>query len=210
MKEPRESTPERAESHKWYEDALALIIGSFLLSVGVVLFSQNKLLPGGVAGLSLVLSYATPLPFGVYFSLINAPFYFLSVARMGWEYTIKTIIAVTIVSILPEHLHFLMTVQASNPLIAGIIAGIFIGLGMLILFRHRAGIGGSSILASYLQDKNVLRAGYFLLIFDLGVMLLSVFFIPLLNIFYSLIAAAVLNLQVAVNHKPGRYAVIYK
>ncbi len=83
--------------------------------------------------------------------------------------------------------------------------GGLIGLGMLILFRHRAGLGGFNIVAVYLQDRYGLRAGYFQLGVDVLILCAALLILPMAQVALSLVGAAVLNLVIAINHRPGRY-----
>ncbi len=50
----------------------------------------------------LLIHYATHLPFGVVFFVINLPFYWLSVRRMGAAFTLKTFCAVGLVSLFSD------------------------------------------------------------------------------------------------------------
>ena len=79
------------------------------------------------------------------------------------------------------------------------------GLGLLALFRHRTGLGGVNILALYLQETHGIRAGWFQLGIDALILLGALFLLPWDKVLVSLLGAAVLNLILAINHKPGRY-----
>ncbi|MEE2878173.1 MAG: YitT family protein [Pseudomonadota bacterium] len=79
------------------------------------------------------------------------------------------------------------------------------GVGLVMLLRHRAGIGGVTILSQFLQDKGIIRAGIFQLIVDLAILVVALFMLPLSLVGLSILGAFVLNLTVAINHKPGRY-----
>ena len=76
---------------------------------------------------------------------------------------------------------------------------------MIILFRHGSGIGGVSILAHFLQEKGIMRAGWFLLMIDLTILLIGAFILPVANLLASVVGALVMNVVVAINHRPGRY-----
>ncbi|MFC6199717.1 YitT family protein [Ponticaulis profundi] len=191
--------------HKWYEDVVALLVGALLIGMGVIVFSEAKVLTGGVSGASLVLSYATPFTFGQYFFVLNAPFYILAVMRMGWQFTLKTVVAVTLVSIFPTFAKDWISLEFVHPAFSAIFGGALLGMGMIALFRHRAGIGGVSILSQFLQDKKIMNAGIFQLVTDLFILLAGAFVVPLENLFYSVLGAIVLNLIIAINHRPGRY-----
>jgi uncharacterized membrane-anchored protein YitT (DUF2179 family) len=79
------------------------------------------------------------------------------------------------------------------------------GVGLVVLLRHRAGIGGVTILSQFLQDRGVIRAGLFQLIVDLIILVVALFLLPLKLVALSIVGAFVLNLTVAINHRPGRY-----
>lgn len=197
--------PDSNLQHKLYEDAFAVIFGAFFLGLAVVFFKQAELITGGISGLSLVLSYATPISFGVYFLVLNLPFYILAILRMGWWFTLKTIIAVAIVSVFPGLVPHAFTIGSVHPAFAGFTAGALAATGLIILLRHGAGIGGFSILAQFLQAKGVIRAGWFLLIVDLLILVGAAFILPLMNLVWSVLGAVVMNVVIGVNHRPGRY-----
>ncbi len=66
-------------------------------------------------------------------------------------------------------------------------------------------LGGINILALYLQDKHGLRAGYVQLGIDAVILLVALTQLPLDRVGYSVLGALMLNLIIALNHKPGRY-----
>lgn len=191
--------------HKWYEDLLAVSFGTLFIGMGVVFYSHAQLITGGISGLSLVLSYMTKYEFGLFFFVLNIPFYALAIWRMGWRFTLKTILAVAIVSLFPDFVPRWLVIQELNPIFAAIFGGTLVAMGMIALFRHGSGIGGISILAHFLQEKGLMRAGWFLLIVDLCILAIGFFAVPLQNLLYSVIGAVVMNVFVAMNHRPGRY-----
>lgn len=203
-----DATPETEpalEQHKWYEDVQALLLGTLFLSFGVTLYSDATLITGGLAGTSLLIEFATPFTFGLVFFVLNLPFYILSVMRMGWGFTIRTFIAIALISVMTRVIPMLVSFETLNPIFASISGAAMMGVGLVMLLRHRAGIGGITILSQFLQDKGVIRAGIFQLIVDLAILVVALFMLPLKLVVLSILGAFVLNLTVAVNHKPGRY-----
>lgn len=193
------------EQHKWYEDVQALILGTLLLSFGVTLYSQAMLITGGLAGTSLLVEFATPFSFGLVFFVLNLPFYILSIMRMGWGFTIRTFIAIALISAQTRLLPFWVDFSVLNEVFASVAGAAMMGVGLVMLLRHRAGIGGITILSQFLQDKGIIRAGIFQLIVDLAILVVALFILPLKLVALSIVGAFVLNLTVAINHKPGRY-----
>jgi uncharacterized membrane-anchored protein YitT (DUF2179 family) len=88
------------ERHTLFEDALAMLTGTLFVAFGAVMYSKAVLLVGGIAGMALLLQYVSGLGFWVLFFLVNLPFYVLAWRRMGWQFTARTFVAVSLVSLL--------------------------------------------------------------------------------------------------------------
>ncbi len=191
--------------HKWYEDVIAILLGTFLVGVSAIFFASGKLLTGGVSGASLIMSYIFPFQFGFFFFFLNLPFYLLAIIRMGWLFTVKTVICVALISFFSIAMKPFIQIENVHPLFAAVFASALVSNGLIILFRHGAGVGGATIMAHFLQERGVIRAGLFLLIVDLSILSAGFFVLPWQNLLYSIIGAVVMNLVVAINHRPGRY-----
>ncbi|PWC21701.1 hypothetical protein DDT52_05110 [Brenneria roseae subsp. roseae] len=194
-------------SHTLLEDILAMLIGTLMVSFGVILLRQAGALTGGTAGLAFLLHYLTQVSFGVAFFLLNLPFYYLAVRRMGWKFTVKTFCAVGLVSVFSDLHSLFIHFDRLNPFYATLFGNIIMGLGFIVLFRHKASLGGVNILALYLQDKYGLRAGKLQMGVDVVIVLASLFVVSIPMLIASILGATVLNLIIAMNHRPGRYTV---
>ncbi len=192
-------------SHRLYEDVLALLLGTMVVSLGVMLYSESVLVTGSTAGAALLIEHATGLSFGAVFFVINLPFYWLALKRMGKAFTIKTFIAVGLVSGFSKLMPMWIDFSMLNPIFAAIAGGALMGIGLLMLFRHRAGLGGINILALYLQEYSGIRAGYFQLAVDLVILACAFLVLPFDKVLLSILGAVVLNMIIALNHRPGRY-----
>jgi len=199
---PDLSLPSR---HKLHEDIFAMLIGTMLVSLGIVFYAEVMLTTGSTAGLALLLQYVTGIPFGWLFFAINLPFYILAVLRMGWPFAVKTFACVGLVSYFSVHIPEWMDISGIHPLFASLVGGGMMGLGILSLFRHKASVGGINILALYLQDNFGIRAGYFQLGVDAVILVAAFFVLPVDRVIYSILGALVLNMIIATNHRPGRY-----
>ncbi len=191
--------------HSLRENLLALILGSALVSLGVTFFNQVGLLTGGTAGLAIFITKISDFSFGQVFFVLNLPFYYLSFTRMGWRFTLNTFIAVAIVSFAVDHLHHVIQLTHIDTIYAAIFGGGLIGIGMLVIFRHKMSLGGFNILALYLQDKFGIRAGKVQMGMDCTIVVMSLFIVDLHIIALSVFGAVATNLILAMNHKPGRY-----
>ena len=196
---------EGARRHAIYEDVLALLMATLFVAFGMVIYAKTMLLAGGSAGLSLLLHYASGVQFWLVFSLVNIPFYALAVWRMGWMFALRTFFAVSLVSLFSALMPQWVDFSRLDPVFATILGGGITGTGLLMLFRHRTGLGGLNILAMYLQDRYGLRAGWFQLGVDLAILGVAVFVLNPANLALSVLGAVVVNLILAINHRPGRY-----
>jgi uncharacterized membrane-anchored protein YitT (DUF2179 family) len=205
MTDTAAASTEPGERHRLYEDVMAMLLGTLLVSIGIVLYTKAVLVTSGAAGLALLLQAATGVNFGLLFFAINLPFYWLAIRRMGWRFAARTFVAVGMVSGLTWATPGWIRIDAVDPLYAALAGGSVMGLGLLALFRHRTGLGGINILAFYLQETRGIRAGWFQLGVDMAILAGALLLLPWDKVLVSLAGAAVLNLILAINHKPGRY-----
>lgn len=196
------------DRHSRVEDAQALFAGTLFVSLALLLYNRAGLLTGGTAGVAFVLHYATGLSLGGLFFLINLPFYWFSWTRMGREFTIKTFIAVSLLSALTEWTPRLLGVGALDPLYAAVTGGLLLGTGCLFLARHRASLGGATILALYLQEHHGIRAGKVQMAIDCSVVAAALFVVEPSRVAWSVLGAVVMGLFLWINHKPGRYRAV--
>ncbi|QLP96691.1 MAG: YitT family protein [Rhodoblastus sp.] len=194
-----------SDRHSLLEDAFAILTGCLLVSLGVVFYAHATLLVGGSSGMALLLHYATGWSFPLAFSIVNLPFYALAVLRMGWAFALRTFAAVSLVSLLVRLSAGWVRLAAAEPLYASVVGGVLIGVGLLILFRHRTGLGGVNILAMYMQDRFGWRAGWTQLAIDLALLCGAAFVLPPDRLALSVVGAVIVNAILAVNHRPGRY-----
>jgi len=205
---PSEAHAPKPVRHRLHEDLQALLTGTLFVALGVVLFRQAGLLTGGTAGIAFLLHYATGWNFSAVFFAINLPFYWLAWHRMGRVFTIKTLAAVSLLSAFAEVIpHWLGIAFLSTPF-AAVMAGLLTGTGMLILFRHRASLGGLNVLVLLLQEKRGWRAGHIQMGLDCTIVLTATAFVPWQQIAWSVVGAVALNLTLAINHRPGRYMAV--
>lgn len=195
----------KGERHSLHEDVLAMLLGTLFVAFGVVIYSKAVLLVGGMAGMALLLQYLTGMNFWIAFSVINLPFYYLALKRMGWRFTLRTFVAVSLVSLLSRLTPYWVDFSRLDPAYAAVIGGGLCGTGLLMLFRHRTGIGGVNILAIFLQETWGIRAGYFQLAVDLAILGAAFFVLTPEHLLLSILGATVVNMIIGMNHKPGRY-----
>jgi uncharacterized membrane-anchored protein YitT (DUF2179 family) len=194
-----------ATKHTLFEDLQAIFTGALAVAVGVLFLKTAGLLTGGTTGLAILLHYSTGINFGLTLFCVNLPFYILAVKRMGWRFTLKTLFAVFLVSSMTELIPLWLHVDAIDPVFASVGGGLLVGIGLLIVFRHKASLGGFNVLALYIQDKYGIAVGKTQMALDVSIVVAGLWLIPAWLLLVSVIGAVVLNFVLTVNHKPGRY-----
>lgn len=191
--------------HSFAEDVLGVLTGTFTASLGVFLLKSSGAVTGGTAGLALLLSYVVPLPFGVVFFVLNIPFFGLALWMKGLTFTLRSIASAALLSAFSLLNPLALVVDRLDP-VYGVLAGnLLAGIGLLVLFRHRSSLGGFTILALIAQEKFGWRAGYVQMALDVAVVVCAFAVVPPLTVLLSAAGAVLLNLVLALNHRPGRY-----
>lgn len=193
------------DGHSLFEDAQAILFAAALASLGVGFLRQGGLVTGGTAGIALLLARVTRLTFGQLYAVLNAPFFLFGFRRLGWRFTVKTLAAIVLFSLASDHLPAVLRFEAVSPVYGALVGGALIGMGLLILFRHQASLGGLNILAIFLQRRFGLRAGVFLMAVDAAIVVASWILVSPRTLLLSVAGVVSLNLVLAVNHRPGRY-----
>ncbi|WED22482.1 YitT family protein [Vibrio sp. JC009] len=198
-----------AEKHTHKEDWVAILTGTFLTAQGVFLLQSADLLTGGTAGLALLLNQIIPLTFGTLYFVLNCPFYYLGWKRYGKTFAVNSVISGGLVSIFADHADLVIKLDSINEIYCAVAGGLLMGLGMLILFRHRSSLGGFNIFCLLIQDKKGIPAGKVQMLIDAGILIASLFFVSVWTIALSVTGAIVINMVLTMNHKPNRYIVTY-
>ena len=95
-----------------------------------------------------------------------------------------------------------------SPALAAVLGGLLVGAGLLMLFRHRASLGGINVVALFLQERLGWRAGQVQMVLDVLILLAAFGVTDPWRVALSVLGAVVLNLALAINHRPGRYMAV--
>ncbi|MGQ3082435.1 MAG: YitT family protein [Hydrogenophaga sp.] len=199
------TTPLIRLSHSWLDDGHALVAGSLFVALGMTMFAHAGLLTGGVAGVAFLVSYATGLSLALCFFVFSLPFFWLSWQRLGVAFTLKSLCAVTLVSLCTALAPQVVRFELLNPWVASVLGGFLIGFGLLALLRHQASVGGVNIVAQWLQQSRGVRAGHVQMGVDVLVVLAALAVVPPQRVLQSVVGAVAIGAILTLNHRPGRY-----
>lgn len=172
-----------------------ILLGATIFSFGLVHFNmENNLAEGGFTGITLLLYQLFNLDPSYTNLLLNLPLFFIGLKFLGRNTFIYTIIGTVSVSV------FLWIFQRDNinmPLkedlfLAALFAGVFIGVGLGIIFRYGGTTGGVDIIARLAQKYGGWSMGKTMFLFDAVVITLSlVFYLSYPEAMYTLVAVFV-------------------
>jgi uncharacterized membrane-anchored protein YitT (DUF2179 family) len=199
---PMAAAPTVPGAVRWFDDLQAFATALVLVSLGLSLLAGAGLLTGGTPGLAFLLSYATGLPLGAALMLVNAPFYLLSWRELGLRFTLRTLAAVAGLSAGVETVPRLFTVSHVQPLYAAVAGGMLIGVGLLVLFRHRASLGGINVLALALNRRRGWRAGAVQMAVDATILLGAFAVVAPQRVGWSILGSLMVNGVLLCNHRP--------
>ncbi len=195
--------------HSTFEDYFAICSGALIVAQGIFLLKQTQLLTGGTTGLALLVNQFIDLSFGTLYFLFNLPFYAMAWHRFGKKFAFRSLVAGGLVSIITDNLSVVFTIDWLSPIYSAVIGGLLMGVGMLMIFRHNASLGGFNVLALFCQEKFGLRAGNVQLVIDISILVASFFFVSPVLLLLSVVGAIILNAVLTMNHRPDRYVVCY-
>ena len=132
---------------------IGLIIACMIMAVGLNMFLVPKTIaPGGLSGLSVVISKLTGFPVSNILFTISTPLLLFSVKILGKKDAIKTFIGMAILTLSLKVTEPLSTISLTdNTLLAAISGSILVGLSLGILFRIDASTGGTDLIALMLN-----------------------------------------------------------
>ena len=151
-----------------------ITIGATVFGTGVQGFIvPHQLLSGGISGLSLIIYYITQgvLSLGTINFLLNIPVLYAAWRWLGRWHLGVTLFGTLYMSVIINVLAPLSTLELThNPIIGGILGGLFSGLGLGIVYRGGGNTGGIDPIALIIRNRFGLQIGSIL--FGINMMIL--------------------------------------
>lgn len=175
-----------------YTRRLALVVlGSAILTFGIHnIHEVVGITEGGVIGALLLANHWFGIPSSIVSPILDLLCYafalrLLGVGFLGWSVVSSAAIAGFYA--LWEHLPYLLPNLSSLPFVAAVLGGIFVGVGAGLVVRGGGSAGGDDALALSIQKLSGWRLSRCYLVTDLSVLVLSLSYIPVTKIVFSLI-----------------------
>jgi uncharacterized membrane-anchored protein YitT (DUF2179 family) len=168
------------------KDALLMLLGILSAGFGLKGFLlPNKLIDGGVMGISLLTNEETGISLSLLIIVFNLPFIFLGWQQISKIFSIKSIIAISLLALVvavfpyPDVTH--------DKLLVAVFGGFFIGAGIGLCIRGGGVIDGTEVLAIFLSRKRSLSVGDFILIFNIIIFSVAAYLLSVEVALYSIL-----------------------
>lgn len=172
-----------------------ILIGSAIYSYGFVHFNmQNELGEGGFAGITLILFFVFKWDVALMNLLLNIPMFILGWKLLGRKVFLYTIIGTVAVSVFLKifQIYEVQIGLQDDMFLVSLFAGVFVGVGLGIIFRFGGTTGGVDIIARLGQKYLGWSMGKTMFMFDALVILVSwLTFLDIRSVMYTLVAVFV-------------------
>lgn len=169
-----------------YRRGIYILTGSLLVSISLELFLvKNHVIDGGIVGLSIMISYVTGIKLGFLLLILNVPFLIIGYKQLGKNFTILSLFAIVNLAIGTFILHP-MPGLTNNPVIAVVLGGMILGVGVGLIIRYGGSLDGTEIIAILLSKKTNYSIGQYVMFFNLFILGSSSFVFGMNEAIYSL------------------------
>ena len=175
---------------------IVVLVGNALLALGYAAFAiPTNLIVGGATGLALCVEHFTSIDYALIVFVINMMMLVVGYFALGRTFVLGTLLssfAFPMFLGIFENLPVLQNVS-DDVLLCTIWAGIFVGLGLGIVFRIGYSTGGMDVPPIILAKKTHISVAAWINIFDSAILLTQVLFTNLEGILYGLIVVFISN-----------------
>jgi len=152
------------------------LINFIIMTIGAVVAAfalegfliPNEIIDGGIMGIAIMTNFKTNFSLGWCIFLLNLPFIFLALQKMGRLFVFATFYAVAVlsvsVSLMPTWLNHK---HVSDPFLACIFGGLILGAGVGLVLRSNSSLDGTEILSIRLSKKLGFSVGEIVMFFNL-------------------------------------------
>lgn len=177
-----------------------IIVGSAIFTFGIHnIHSRVDITEGGIIGLMLLIEHWTGLSPAIITPILDCLCYLLAFKFLGGCFIIVSAVSTVAVSLfykLWELLPFMLPDLSDFPLLAAVLGAIFVGVGVGLIIRHGGSSSGDDALALIISKITKCKLAFAYMFTDFTVSALSLTYIPLKRIVFSLITVTLSSLLV--------------
>lgn len=174
---------------------LRIVFGSAILAFAVLnVHDQSYVTEGGILGLMLFFKKMLGIDPSISSIVLDILCYILGYKILGREFIKKSLVATVLFSVFLSIFKFTGTILPplyDSPFTAAVVGGILIGLGCGLVVTEGGATGGDDALALAISDKFNLSLAMVYIICDVVVLLISISYIPVTQLVFSLLTTTI-------------------
>ncbi|PEA79591.1 hypothetical protein CN676_01455 [Bacillus wiedmannii] len=166
-----------------------IIFGAACAAVAIELFLMpNKIIDGGIIGISLILDYLTPniwwLSFSTLVVILNIPFMYSGYKQIGKTFMLSSAFGIVALAFIESTLHAVQPFT-TEPILATVFGGLILGIGVGLVIRHGGSMDGTEIMGILLTKKLPFSVGEFVMFVNLFIFAWAAFVFGVEQAMYS-------------------------
>ena len=147
-----------------------ITLGAFIMAIGLEMaLIPNTLIDGGVTGISIMVADLTGLRLGLFLVLFNLPFLYLGYKQIGKSFAFSTAYGIVVLSLSTILMHH-SEPFTDDILLATIIGGVLIGIGVGIAIKSGGCLDGTETLAILISQQTPFSVGQIILIINMFIL----------------------------------------
>ena len=169
-----------------FEEYFLLLLGIAVAGFGLEGFLiPNGFIDGGITGISLLISFLTPISISLLLFLFNIPFIILAKRQIGKNFAFKAFLAILVLAASLAIINY--PVITSDKLLVAIFGGVLLGAGIGLAVRGGGVLDGTEILSIYLNRKINLTVGEIIFIINILIFSFAAIFLGIESALYSVL-----------------------
>lgn len=167
---------------------IMVIMGAIIMALGLEQFLvPNKILDGGIVGISIIASHLFGIPLGVFIFILNIPFFFIGYKQIGKTFALSTALGITVLSFATIMLHP-VAAFTDDLLLSTVFGGVILGTGVGIVIRYGGSLDGTEIMAILFNRKLPFSVGEIIMFFNILIFIVAGFVFNWEQTMYSMLA----------------------
>ncbi|MCT6926250.1 YitT family protein [Metasolibacillus sp.] len=190
--------------------ALALIIGSILLSLGINLFLvPHEILDGGTVGIGLIANYLWGFNTGLIVIILSVPIFIFAWFHYR-NYFYNSLHGMMLSAFFIDFLSPVSNLIEIEAIYSSILGGILVGIGIGLMLQFQTSTGGSDFIAQFLCEKTGINVGIYILLIDSIVIILGGLLLSSETFYLSIIKLLFIGITTSLVTSRKGHAVAYE
>ena len=185
---------EKFMTTKYAKNLAIILLGNTIYALGVVMFIiPNGLITGGTTGLALLFNRQFDIPISMFVSIFNALMFILGAVILGKKFALTTLVSSFYYPFILSQLERIPNIgnMTSDKMLAVILSGLMIGVGIGIVLRSGASTGGVDIPPLVLNKKFGISVSLVLYILDFSILLAQMVFADKEQVLYGILVVII-------------------